>query len=238
MRPLCAFLAPPNKDNWQYHCGIPSPAGTNECILLLGNKTDSCKYLVPPPSKKPMKPSCKHLIPPAVFTNLYRCSVLCNVRDGKPGDCQILMGKTDVCEYLVPPTVRKPTRPSCRYFWPPSELIHQWHCHMGPARTGDCHIFQGKAEVCNFQWPQEEEIERKNGDLWIVLEPGGDVSIFEEKAGVIKYLKDDYDLGKKYNTLIENVVVFHVCTMEKYKVKVVDSIKLISKWVKLVPEGE
>lgn len=171
-----------------------------------------------------MKLSCIHLVPPKESVNRYHC----DMGDGRSGDCPISLGVTTYCRFQEH-MVKEPTRPSCRYFWPPSELIHQWHCHMGPARTGDCHIFQGKAKTCDFQWPQEEEIERKNGDLWIVLEPGGDVSIFEEKAGVIKYLKDDYDLGKKYNTLIENVVVFHVCTVEKYKVKEVDTIKLVPK---------
>lgn len=168
-----------------------------------------------------------HLVPPKKSVNRHHC----DMGDGYSGDCPIFLGKTNYCRFQKH-IVKEPVEPSCRYFWHGTGM-----CYMGPMRTSGCHIFQGKAKTCDFQWPQEEEVQKKDREKWIVIEPKGNTSksgeeeilIFEKEAEIIEYLKDVYDLRGKHNPLIEDVVVFHVSTIEKYKVKVVDPIKLVPK---------
>jgi hypothetical protein len=62
---------------------------------------------------------------------------------------------------------------ACRYFTPPTKYHKTWHCHMGLQRSGDCHIFLGKARVCDFKWAPEEKMAKKKGDVWILSDNGG-----------------------------------------------------------------
>jgi len=50
--------------------------------------------------------------------------------------------------------MKKPV--DCIHLSPPKEKVKRWHCDMGDGREGDCPIFLGKSEDCNYlNWKEE-----------------------------------------------------------------------------------
>lgn len=112
---------------------------------------------------------------------------------------------------------------ACRYFTPPNKHHTNWHCHMGLKRSGDCHIFLGKARVCDFQWPQEEELERNHEEEWIVIDPiNGKAERYSSRAAMMDWIEDSFDRES-----LRKVVILHVNVIKEYDAKPADTIKLV-----------
>jgi hypothetical protein len=99
---------------------------------------------------------------------------------------------------------------------------------MGLQRSGDCHIFLGKARVCDFKWAPEEKMAKKKGDVWILSDNGGFVDVFTTEKEATEYINENYDAGRGVNDEVDGIEVIHATTIQTYYTEVpVPIIKLV-----------